>query len=54
MEQVAGDVAGDAIRARLLGRDLLGLLQVVDGLADLAAHGVSGGKVDEVTGLPFG
>src|SRR5258706_13641983 len=50
LEQVAGDVAGDAIRARLLGRDLLGLLQVVDGFADLSRHGVCGGEVNQVAG----
>jgi hypothetical protein len=33
---------------RLLGRDLLGLLQVVDGFADLAPHGVCGGEVNQV------
>jgi hypothetical protein len=38
----------------LLGGELLGLLEVVEGVADLAAHGVGGGEVDEVAGLPFG
>src|SRR5260221_9031065 len=54
LEQVAGDVAGDAIGARLLGRDLLGLLQVVEGLADLPSHGGGCGEVDQVAGPAFG
>jgi len=33
---------------------LFGLLEVVDGFADLAPHGVGCGQVDEVAGLPLG
>ncbi len=36
------------------GGDGCGFLQVVDGFADLAAHGVGGGEVDEVAGSSFG
>ncbi len=34
--------------------ELFGLLEVVDGFADLAPHGVCGGEVDHVAGLPLG
>src|SRR5258708_6769082 len=54
LEQVAGDIASDAMGAGLLGRDLLGLLQVVDGFADLPSHGVCGGEVDQVACPAFG
>src|ERR1700734_2609966 len=48
LEQVAGDIAGDPVRAGLLGSDVLGFLEVVQGFADLAAHGVRGCQVDEI------
>src|SRR5260221_8403683 len=54
LEQVAGDIASDGMGAGLLGRDLLGLLEVVDGLADLPSHGVGCGEVDQVAGPGFG
>src|SRR5258708_33439733 len=54
LEEVAGDIASDAMGAGLLGRDLLGLLQVVDGLADLPSHGGGCGEVDQVAGPAFG
>ena len=36
------------------GGELFGLLQVVDGFADLAAHSMRGGEVDHVPGPAFG
>jgi hypothetical protein len=39
---------------RVCSGELFGLLEVVEGIADLAAHGVGRGEVDEVAGLPFG
>src|SRR5258708_34005622 len=54
LEQVAGDIASDAMGAGLLGRDLLGLLQVVDGLADLPSHGGGCGEGDQGAGPALG
>jgi len=45
LEEVAGDLAGDAVGAGLLGGKLFGLFEVVEGVAYLAAHGVGGGVV---------
>jgi len=54
LEQVAGDESGAVVGMGEFRRELFGLLQVVDGFADLAAHGVGGCEVDHVPGLSFG
>src|SRR5258708_29125532 len=54
LEQVAGDIASDAMGAGLLGRDLLGLLPGVDGLPDLPSHGVGWGQGRPVAGPAVG
>ena len=49
LEQVAGYRAADCVHAGFLWRDALGFLEGVQGLADLAAHGVRLGEVQPVT-----
>lgn len=54
LEQVAGDGVGYPVGAGLLGGEAFGFLEVVECLADLAAHRVGGGQVDEEAGPAFG
>ena len=53
LEQVAGDEAGSEVSVGEFWCELFGLLQVVDGFADLAPHGMRCGEVDHVSRLPL-
>jgi hypothetical protein len=54
LEQVAGDGGADVVDAGLLGRDALGFLEGVQRFANLSAHGVGLGQVQQVPGQSLG